>query len=233
MSQTGVVTRLAVRELWMTFRLLVLLAGFVGAGAVVALLPAPLPDVVLRLALGVGAATVVAGSLAAWSLAEERERGHAAWLVGRSVSRETVLVGWFLAVAALCLLGVAVAGLLGWLIASAVTLRLEAAAFAAALGAVAATVPAALALGLLLGALLRPGIAAAAAAIALAGLGVVAWQLREVTGGLVPGAAFVDLAALREGATMQVVALRSSGAALVAAALLLVAARLALERVDL
>ena len=36
----GIVTRLAVRELWITFRLLLVLVASVGAGAVVALLPA-------------------------------------------------------------------------------------------------------------------------------------------------------------------------------------------------
>ena len=55
MSQTGVVTRLALRELWISFRLLALLAVYVGAGAFVALLPAPMATVLVRLAIGVAA----------------------------------------------------------------------------------------------------------------------------------------------------------------------------------
>lgn len=232
MSQAGVVTRLAVRELWITFRLLVLLTGFVGAGALVALLPAPLPDVMQRLAIGVGTATVLAGAIAGWSLAEERQRGRAAWLVGRSVSRGTLLGSWFVAMSLICLTGATVAALLGWLTASGVSLRLDPGSFAAAIVAVAATILAAIAFGLLVGALMRPRLAAIITSVLLAGLGALAWLLRDITG-LVPGAALVRLAELREGATMEVAALVAAGVSLLVAALLLAAARLVIERTDL
>ena len=232
MSQATVVTRLAMRELWITFRLLALLAGFIGVGALVALLPAPLPAVMERLAIGLGAASIVAGSLAAWSFSDERVRGRAAWLVTRSVSRGTLLGGWFAALVLVALAGTAVAGLLGWLTASAVSLRLDPGAFAALFAGVAATVPVAVAAGLLVGTVLRGPLAVAATVAIGAGLGALAW-LAPGAGELVPGAALVDLAALREGVSAQVAGLRAAGASLIATALLLVAARLVLERAEL
>jgi hypothetical protein len=231
-SQATVVTRLAVRELWITFRLLALLAGFIGVGALVALLPAPLPTVMERLALGLGAASILAGALAAWSFSDERARGRAAWLVTRSVSRGTLLGGWFAALASLALAGTAVAGLLGWLTASAVSLRLDPGAFAAVFAAAAATVPVGIAAGLLIGTVLRGPLAVGATVAIGTGLGALAW-LAPGAGELVPGAALVDFAALREGATAQVTGLRAAGAALVTTALLLGLARLVLERAEL
>lgn len=232
MSHAAVVTRLAVRELWITFRLLALLAGFIGAGALVALLPAALPAVMERLAIGLGAASILAGALAASSFSDERARGRAAWLVTRSVSRGTLLSGWFVAFAGLALPGTALAGLLGWLTASAVSLRLDGGAFAAALVGVAGTVLLAIALGLLTGTVLR-GRAAVAAMLAIgSGLGLLAWFV-PVAGALTPGSAMVGLAALREGDTARFAALPAAGAALVTTALLLVVARLVLERADL
>jgi ABC-type transport system involved in multi-copper enzyme maturation permease subunit len=231
-SQATVVTRLAVRELWITFRLLALLAGFIGVGAVVALLPAPLPTVLERLALGLGAASILAAALAAWSFGDERARGRAAWLVTRSVSRGTLLGGWFAALAGLALVGTAVAGLIGWLAASAVSLRLDVGTFAAPLVGVGATVLAAIALGLLVGTVLRGPLAIGVAVAIGVGLGALAW-LVPGAGELVPGAALVDLAAVREGAAAPVAGLRAAGAALVATAQLLAVGRLLLERAEL
>ena len=232
MSQATVVTRLAVRELWITFRLLALLAAFIGVGAAVALLPAPLPAVMERLGLGLGAAAILAGALAASSFADERAKGRAAWLVARSVSRGTLLGGWFAAILALAVAGTVVAGLLGWLTASAVSLRLDGGAFATALVGVAATAGVAIALGLLAGTVLRGPLAMAATVAAGAGLGAMAW-LVPGAGDLIPGAAMVDLTTLREGMAPGLGGLRAAGAALVATALLLAAARVVLERAEL
>lgn len=232
MSQGSVVARLALRELWITFRLLALLAGFIAVGAIVALIPAPLPAVMERLALGMGVAAILAGALAAWSFGDERARGRAAWLVTRAVSRGTLLGGWFAALAGLAVAGTLVAGLLGWLTASAVSLRLDAGAFLAPYVGVAATVLVAIALGLLIGTVLR-GTAAAAVTLAIGtALGAVAW-LVPGAGELVPGAALVDLAGLREGTSAQLGGLRQAGAGLVIAAVLLVVARVVLERAEL
>ena len=232
MNQAAVVTRLAVRELWITFRLLALLGCFIGVGALVALLPAPLPAVMERMALGLGIAAIVAGALAAWSLGDERARGRAAWLVTRSVSRGTLLGGWFTALAGLAVAGTSVAGLLGWLTASAVSLRLDAGAFVALLVAVAATVLVAIALGLLVGTVLRGPLAIGTVVAIGAAAGALAW-LVPGAGELVPGAAMADLAALREGVGASVAGLRTAGSALIVTAVLLVIARTVLERAEL
>lgn len=232
MSQATVVTRLAVRELWITFRLLALLAAFIGVGAAVALLPAPLPAVMERLGLGLGAGAILAGALAAWSFADERAHGRAGWLVARSVSRGTLLGGWFGALFALALAGIVVAGLLGWLTASAVSLRLDGGAFIMRLVGVTATVAAAVALGLLVGSILRAPLALATTVAVGTALGAAAWLAPEA-GGLIPGAAMVDLAGLREGVALQVGELREAGVALLTTGLLLAAARIVLERAEL
>lgn len=232
MSQATVVARLAVRELWITFRLLALLAVFIGVGAGVALLPAPLPAVMERLGLGLGAAAVAAGAIAAWSFAAERAHGRAAWLVARSVSRGTLLGGWFVALFALALAGTAVAGLLGWLAASAVSLRLDGGAFATQLVGVAATVAASIALGLLAASALHAPLALAVTVAVGTGIGAVAW-LVPWGSELIPGAAMVALAGLREGVAPQLGGLRAAGASLVITALLVAAARIVLERAEL
>ncbi len=230
MSQAGVVTRLAVRELWITFRLVVLLVAFVAVGATVALLPAALSVTMERFAAGLGAATLLVGATAAWSIADERAHGRAGWLVTRSVSRGTFLGGWFAAITAIALIGLGAAAVLGWLAASGVSLRLDPVAYAALLAAVAATIVAAVALGLLSGTLLGPRLAAVASIGVSMALAAVAWLL---PGWSVPATAFVDLAALTEGTAVLAAAWRSAGVALLVAAVLLGLARLALNRAEL
>lgn len=232
MSQAGVVTRLAVRELWITFRLVVLLVAFVGVGAVVALLPAPLAVTMQRLAIGLGAATLLTAAVAAWSIAEERIRGRAGWLVTRSVPRGKFVVGWFVALSSVSLAGLAAAAVLGWLAAVGVALRLAPDAYALLLAAVAATVVAAVALGVLAGSLLRPRPAALLAVITAAVLAAVAW-LSPLGEGLAPGHALLQLAAFAERSTPSAAAWRAAGAALLAAAVFLILARLVLQRVEL
>lgn len=232
MTRASVITRLAVRELWITFRLLGLLMAFIAVGAAVALLPAPLTATMQRLAVGLAAATVVAGAIAAWSFADERTSGRAGWLVTRSVPRTTLLGGWFIALGAATLAGIAAAALLGWLAASGVALRLEPAGFIALVAAVAGTALAVVALGMLLGVLLPRGPAALLAVILAAAAGALAWLGPDLAG-LVPGAALVALAELNEAVAPIGAALRSTGSALVTAALLLLLARVALGRAEL
>ncbi len=143
MSQAATVTRLALREMWITFRLLFVLAAFIGAGAVVALLPA-MPSVALeRLALGFGIATAVTSAVAAWSVADERTSGRAGWLVARSVSRATYLRGWFVAFAAVALVGIGAGAILGWLAAASLFPSLDMPGFIVAIAAVSGTAAAA------------------------------------------------------------------------------------------
>jgi hypothetical protein len=231
-SQAVVVTRLAVRDLWITFRLVVLLVAFVAVGATIALLPAPLPATMERFAAGLGAATMLVGATAAWSIADERAHGRAGWLVTRSVSRGTLLGGWFVALTATAVVGLAAAAVLGWLAASGVSLRLGAVPYAVVLGGVAATVAAAVALGLLGGSVLGPRIAAVGTVLVSAALLAIAW-LVPASAGLVPGAALLELATLTEAPTSLGDAWRAGGVSLVAAAALLGLARIALSRAEL
>ncbi len=226
------VTRLAVRELWISFRLLAVLVSFVGVGATVALLPAPLPTMMPRLAAGLGLATVVVAAITAWSIAEERRSGRAGWLVARSVSRGTVLGGWFGAMAGPAVIGLACAGALGWLAASSVTLRLAPVAYVAPLTAVAATALGAVAMGLLAGVLL-PALAGVSVVVSVGlALGLAAWAAPEAMA-LLPGGAFVALGSLTEAVQGAGGAWRASGIALVAAGALLGLARLAIGRAEL
>ena len=232
MSQAGVVTRLAVRELWITFRLVLLLVSFVGVGTAVALLPAPLPVTMQRFAGGLGAATLLVAATAAWSIADERAHGRVGWLVTRSVPRGTFLAGWFVAVGIIALAGLAAAGVLGWLAASSVSLRLELLPYVVILAAIAATVLAAVALGLLSGSVLGPWTAAVFSIVLGAALVAAAW-LVPAHGGLIPGAAFLQMGALTEGPGPLADAWRAAGACLLAAGLLLALARVALGRAEL
>lgn len=232
MSQAVVVTWLAVRELWITFRLVILLLALVAVGAVVALAPAALPVTMQRLAIGLGAATLLVAAVAAWSVAEDRKQGRAGWLVTRSVPRGTLLGGWFVALSAVALAGMIATGVLGWLTASGVSLRLEPSAYAVRVGAVAATVVAVVALGVFAGTVARPRVAALLALLVAAGAGLIAWLVPDPSV-LVPGVAFVELAELVEGTAADAVARQSAGLALLTAGILLGLARLAVERADL
>jgi hypothetical protein len=232
MSQARTVTALAVRELWMSFRLLLVLFAWVAAGAAVGLLPGSPADELARLAVGFGAAAVLSAAVAAWSLADERRAGRAGWLVTRSVARGTYLVGWFGAVAGTVVVGLGVAALLGWLSVSALPGAVDPAGVAAAVLAAGATATAAVALGLALGALLPRG---AAATVVI----VVAILLTAAVVGIpalrpwLPGSGNVLLAAAAGVGTVVPDALRAAGIGLALAALVLVTARVSLERAEL
>jgi hypothetical protein len=232
MSQSGLVMRLAVRELWMSFRLLLLLVAFVGASAFVVLVPAPSGILLGRMAAGLGLATVIVAGIAAWSIAAERLAGRAGWLVTRSVGRADVLAGWFWGVGLIVITGVAGAGLLGWLAVFSLPVKLDLGAFALTLAGVAATGIAAVALGLLAGALLRPPFAAVLATLVVGGLGALTW-LALPHDPRVPGAALWLVPELTSGRPLVADALRAAGVALAATAVLLAAARLAIERAEL
>jgi hypothetical protein len=227
-NQTGVVAWLAVRELWISFRLLALLTAYVGVGAVVALLPGPEPSALERLAIGLAAATIVGSGIAAGSLGTERALGRAGWLVTRSITRGTLLIGWFIALAGISLVGLAAAASLGWLAASTVAAPSELGPFATVVVGVAATGLAAVAVGLLLGSLLGPRRAIVAAIILGVAVGAAAYVLLPAT--IVPLSALAELQALERPVAAGV---QGAGVGLAVTAVALVLARLALGRADL
>jgi hypothetical protein len=227
-SQTGVVTRLAVRELWITFRMLILLAAYVGAGAVVAVLPAPPSATLGWLALGLAAATVIGAAIAAEGLATERVLGRAGWLVTRSISRGTFLAGWFLAIAVLTVVGLGAAAVLGWVAISTPLPPAEPLEYVSVMGGVAAIALVGVALGLVIGSVFRPVWAALAAALLTALL--LAGVELFVAPGWLPMAMLAHLAdAPRSLGT----GLRAAGIGLGVAAVATLLARLALSRAEL
>lgn len=232
MSQTGTMAWLAIRELWISFRLIALLVAFVGAGAAVALLPATLPALLGRLAVGVGAATLLAAAVAAWSIAVDRVGGRAGWLVGRSVPRETLVTSWFMTITGVALLGMATATVLGWLAATAVSPGLDLVGFAATAAGIGTGVGAAVALGLVAGVLLPPRAAGVTAIVLAAAVGLAAWLVPGARP-LLPGAAIPLLADLQPRMPGTATSLASAGVGLLVAAMLILLARLLLRRSDL
>ncbi|MGI8999095.1 MAG: hypothetical protein ACR2GO_05245 [Candidatus Limnocylindria bacterium] len=228
MSQVAVVIRLALRELWISFRLLFLLAAYVAAGTVVALLPAPVTTTLVRLAIGLAAAGIAGAAVAAWSMSRERTLGRAGWLTTHSVPRATIVLGWFVPLALVSALGLLAAGVLGWLAIVTLFERPDGLVFGATVASVATFTLALIAIGLLLGAILGPSPAAAATAVICVLLVAVPWMI-------VPRVAvpIEALARLVELPAPLSVAVQGAGASLAAAGVLLVGARFALERVDL
>jgi hypothetical protein len=231
-TQARTVAWLAARELWMTFRLLLVLIVSVGAGAVVGLLPAPVPQTMARLAAGLALAITVAAAVAAWSLAEERVSGRAGWLITRSVARATYLSGWYGALVLGPLAGLAAGATLGWLAIPRGSVSVLADEYVAAIVAVATTLLAAVALGLLAGAVLRPRGAMIVAVAACAVAAGVAVMLPSAAPWL-PGGQLVLLAGTAGPDSVMGDALRAAGFGLALSAALFVACRLALERADL
>jgi hypothetical protein len=226
-TRTGVVTGLAVRERWVSFRLLAMLASYVGAGAIVALLPAPVPTVLERLAIGLVVAGIAGMAIAAWSVSVERAQGRIGWLVTRSIPRETVVVGWFAALAAVSTAGLAAAATLGWLAVAPSPFRPEPSGYLAVVTGAAAWTWAAIAIGILLGAMLRAALALATAVL----VGLVA-----AAAGWIADAALVPLNALARLPELErpiASGLQAAGIGLAIAAAALVLARAVLARADL
>lgn len=228
MTQAVLVSRLAMRELWISFRLLLILAAYALPGVVVALVPAPLPTALAWLAVGLAAAGTAGAAVASWSLSRERALGRAAWLATRAIPRATILIGWFVTLAAISAVGVLGAGMLGWLAMSPTGARVDLPTFVAVLSSVAAGSLALVALGLTLGAALPPP----AATLLTGGISLTLLVLAWVA---MPGfdAPTESVARLPQLAAPISVAVRGAGACLAATAILLLVARVAWERVDL
>lgn len=240
MRRFATLVGLALRELWLSYRLLAMLGALVVAALPVALLP-QLPTLTLAgatldrpawFAAGLAAALALVAAVAAGTISGELRRGTLAWLAVRAVPRPTVLLAWFGAFALVLALGLAASAALA---ASSLGDALDGSrpgAFMAVSGAVAAAGLAATASGLLIGTLLRPVAALLVTLIIVGGVLLAtvfvppAWSPQPATG-LAILARFGD-------ATRPIAdALRSSGIALAVAAGLLLVGAARLERVDL
>lgn len=226
------ITRLAIRELWISFQLLLVLSAFVAAGALVALVPGA-PAVTLdRLAAGLGIAAAIASASGAGALASQRQRGVGGWLVSRAVPRRTLLHGWFLALGLPVLIGTVAAAVLGWLAVAGAATGPDPLPFGLAVAAVGAGSLAGLALGLAMGAVLSPVPAALGALVVCGAVAVVSLALPSAAEFL-PGAGHVALAALSDVGRPLALAVRAVGTSVLLIAVLLVLARAALDRADL
>lgn len=227
MTQTRVVARLAMRELWMSFRLLALLAVYLGGGAIVAFVPAPPSIVLARLAVVLAVAGSAGAVITAWSLSQERVRGRLGWLVTRATRRRTIINGWFAALTLVSVAGVSGAGLIGW--AAAGTFGpLNPSAFVVTMISVACGAVALVTLGLVLGSWLRPPLATATTAVIAAATISGGWLI--VPGPTVPVEALADL--LRSDRPISM-ALQTAGGSLALAVVLMIIAGQVLARVDL
>ena len=242
MSRLVTLTGLALRELWISFRLLLLLGLLLLAAMPPALLPQVLtpdlagapPDPLTWFAVALAVAISVVSAVAAATFAAERGRGAAGWVVLRAVPRPTILLAWLAAFTLLLVAGLVPAGALTWIsVAGAPLLFAAGGPFAAALLATACAGVAAIALGLLAGGLLPP-LLAGALTLLIAGGTLLAAALGEPPGMLtLPAGGLSVLATLDEAARPVADSLRAAGAALATAAVLLAVAAAGFERADL
>ena len=239
MTRLGTLTGMALREMWISFRLMPVIGLPMIGGMAVILLP---PDVAGVTAIGgagfwfaivAGAAISVAAAIAAGTIALERQRGTVAWMAVRAVPRSAVLLSWFLAFGILVAAGIAIGSVGAWLAAlTRADSPPDVVPFAAAVLAAGGVALAGVAVGLLIGALLRP-IPAVLLALALCGAALALSVAVPLGGALLPTEGIRLLAHLDDATRPIGDALRSTGLALALAAALLVLGAAALERSDL
>jgi ABC-type transport system involved in multi-copper enzyme maturation permease subunit len=236
------VTGLALRELWISFRLLFVMGLLLLAALPGAIVPVPggdplasANDHIQPFAVGLAAGLALAAGVAAGTISAERQRGTAGWLVSRAVPRATIVAGWFAAFAVVMVIGIGPAALLAWLSLGPLGEIVDPVAFAVTVAAAWGVGLAALALGLLLGSLF-----ATLPAMLLSGAVTAALLMPAVTLGLpalvtppAPGVPFAILADLADAARPISDSVRAGGAALAASALLLLLASAVMGRADL
>jgi hypothetical protein len=242
LTRFAMLTGLALRELWISFRLLLVLGAVLLASLPAALLPhvmspdlagAP-PDPLTWQAVALCVALALVAGVAAGTLAAERGRGTAGWLAGRAVPRATVALSWFAAFAVLLVAGLVPLGVVTWLSLSPFLpdgpLPLVAGMVASACAGMAG-----IGGGLVLGAALPTWPAAALAALATGGALLACVLLQGATGAWwgLPGDGLRILATLDTAARPVADGLRAAGAALGLAAVLLVLSVIVFERADL
>jgi hypothetical protein len=230
---------MALRGLWISFRLLAVVGALLLAGLPAALLPPVLspdlagapPDPLGWAAIAAAGAMALASAVAAATLASERRRGTAGWMASRGVPRATIALSWFAAFGLLLAVGLVPLGIVVWLTLGPL-LPSGPGPLVAAVAATAAAGWAALAIGILAGAALPSWPAAA-----LAGLGAGALLLPPSLGLSAPWWLPADgiqvLGELDTAGRPVADSLRAAGAALGVAAAVLVGAVVAFERADL
>ena len=238
MRRLVTLTRMALHELWISFRLIPIVGLPVVGGMLVSAVPEEFAGETavggagFWYAVMAAAAIAIASALAALTMAHERRRGTLAWMASRAVPRPSVLFSWFLGFAILLILGLSLGSFGAWLAAlSRAETTPDAIPFAAAVGATAATALAAVAAGLLLGTTL-PALPAIVLAVAASAVLLLPF-LAPLSAIPLPLGGLALLSHLDAAARPVAGALQSAGAALIAATVLLVLAAAGLERSDL
>ena len=239
MSRLLALVGLAAHELWISYRLLLLLTLPLLGGLAVGAIPAELAGlravdgaarwyaISLCASVGIGAA-VVSGTLAA-----ERRRGTIAWMVVRAVPRSAVQLAWFIVVGGVMVFGIALGAAAAWLTATERLAEIpDAAPLVAATIAAAAAALVALAAALVVAALPLAPVPAALLALLLS-VGMLASAVLVPLTAPLPNGGLGLLADLSGSARPIADALQSTGTALVAVAVLLVLAVVTLDRADL
>jgi hypothetical protein len=231
---------LALHELWISFRLLLVMALVLLSSLPAALFPhstapgvngAPL-DSLGWYAMALAAALALTAAVAAATVAAERRSGPAGWLVGRTVPRASVLLAWFAAFDVVLVIGLVPAGVVGWLSIQDALPPTGPGSYVAALAASATGGMAAIALGLAAGTVLGP-IAAGIATLLLAAPPLIGgaagmWDLTAV-----PGGGLHVLASLESAARPIADSLQAGGTSLGVAAIFLLVALAAFDRAAL
>ncbi|HEX2195152.1 MAG TPA: hypothetical protein VHK63_09390 [Candidatus Limnocylindria bacterium] len=240
MSRFVTLTGLALRELWISFRLLGVVGALLLAGMPAALLPHVLtpdlagapPDPLTWLAAALGAALALASGLAAATMATERRRGTAGWMAVRGVGRPTIVLAWFAAFAVLLVVGLVPTALLAWLALGVAVLPAGPLPLAASIAAAGCAGLAGIAVGLLSGSILAPWAAAAATAFPV-GAVLVSTALGFSGWSTLPASGIGVLATLDTAARPLADAVRGAGAALATAAVALLLAVMGFDRAEL
>ena len=235
-------TGMALRELWISFRLLLVVGALLLAALPAALLPhvmspnlagAP-PDPLTWQAVALSAALALAAGVAGGTLASERRRGTAGWFTARAVPRATVALTWFAAFGVLLAIGLLPLAVVTWLSLSPFLPDGPLPLVSGVIGACGAGL-AAVAAGLLLGAFLPP-LPAVLLATLVTGGALLASAMGQGPSGAwwaLPGDGMRVLATLDTAARPVADGLRAAGAALGVTAVLLVLCVVAFERTDL
>lgn len=239
MSRLLALAGLAAHELWISYRLLLLLTLPLLGGLAVGAIPSEFTGlravdgaarwyaISLCASVGIGAA-VVSGTLSA-----ERRRGTIAWLAVRAVPRSAVQLAWFVVVAGVMVVGIALGAVAAWLTAIERVAEIpDAAPLVTATVAAAAAALVALAAAMVVGALpLTPGPATLLSLVV--SVGILASAIVVPLTAPLPTGGLGLLADLSRSTRPIADALQSTGTALVAVAFLLALAVATLDRADL
>ncbi len=239
MNRMRTLTRMALHEMWISFRMMLLVAIPLIGGLGVIALPPGLSGVTavggagFWFAVAACGAIGIATGLAALTIAHERSRGTVAWMAVRAVPRSAVLLSWFIAFGILLVGGIILGSIGAWLTAiDRAETPPDPLPFAAAVAASASAGLACVAGGLLLGTVMR----ARPAMLLALGLAVPILVVAILTPGAglpLPIAGIGLLAHLDTASRPLAAALQAGGSALAMTAVLLVLASAGLERANL